>query len=260
MFKTIKISLALLISILLAACGQTSITSPTPTSADPPQVTETNFTIRIENVSTANTLATSTGSVAVPLSPGAYIVHSGNKSPLLEPRNPAGKALEAVAEDGNAALFPTEVVGSKVFNTPIGADAPGPIFPGGAYEFKISAKPGDKLSFVTMFVQSNDWFYSTTDEDDSISLFDAAGNAVSGDVSNQIALWESATEVDEEAGTGPNQAPRQVGPNTGTPEVGTVGSLRGKGKTVVLNGDVIRVTVTPEGQATSQTPEANTGY
>ena len=230
--KTLLLTLA--VSLTLAACT----TDPAPSG-------ETTFSVRVENVSSEATLPTSQGSVAVPLSPGAYMVHQEDASPLLEPRDPAGRALEALAEDGDASLFPDEIAGSKVFDTPVGASEPGPLMPGDAYEFELSANPGDKLALVTMFVQSNDWFYTPTNEDDSISLFNDAGEPVSGDVSSQLALWESATEVDEEAGTGPNQAPRQGEPNTGEAETGKVGSLKGKGKTVTLNGDVIRVTLTP---------------
>ncbi len=204
------------------------------------------FRVVISNVSNGETLPTSTGSVAVPLAPGAYLVHREASNPLLEPRDPASPALEAMAEDGDASAFPSTVGGSVVFNTPDGADAPGPIFPGDSYSFTVSARPGDALALVTMFVQSNDWFYTFTDtDDDSLSLFDADGNPVSGDVSDQLSLWESGTEQDEEPGTGPNQAPRQAGPNTGPAEGLTVGSLAGRGKSVTLNGSVINVTVTP---------------
>ncbi len=209
-------------------------------------VLTTEFTVRIDNVSTAATLPTSGDSVAVPLSPGVYLVHRADRNPLLDPRDPASAALEALAEDGDPSQFPAFVPGSAVFNTPVGADAPGPLLPGGYYTFTFTASPGDNLAIATMFVQSNDWFYSTTDDNnDSIPLFAADGTAISGDVTSMLSLWESGTEVDEEPGTGPNQAPRQAGPNTGAEEGLTVGSLAGRGKSVTLNGNVIRVTITP---------------
>ncbi|MEM6987360.1 MAG: CHRD domain-containing protein [Pseudomonadota bacterium] len=209
------------------------------------QIGSAQFSVNIENVSDNGTLNTSLGTVAVPLSPGAYLIHRQGFSPLLEPRNPASTALEQVAEDGDPSNFPTIVPGSVIFNTPVGAGAPGPLTSGASYRFTVDASPGDKLSFVTMFVQSNDWFYTPTDEDDSISLFTDSGLPFSGDASAQVALWESGTEVDEEPGVGVNQAPRQSGPDVGTPEAGTVGGLAGRGKSADLNGSVIRVTVTP---------------
>lgn len=215
------------------------------------------YTVRIENVSTAETLTVaSTGeTVPVPLSPGAFVVHRAEAdSPLLLPRNSANSALEAIAEDGNVAPvndagepagYPAIVPGSVVFNTPVDADGPGPATPGLAYEFTFTAVPGDKLGFVTMFVQSNDWFYTPTDADNSISLFNDDGTSVTGDVSGQVALWDAGTEIDEEPGSGPNQVLRQSGPNTGDAENGPVGSLTSQGKTVMLNGSVISVTITP---------------
>lgn len=220
----------------------------------------TQFTVRIANVSTAETLAVQStgGFVPVPLSPGAYLVHrAADDSPLLLPRDTANSALEAIAEDGNTAPtsepdgageslgYPAIVPGSVIFNTPVDADAPGPATPGLAYEITFNAVPGDKLGFVTMFVQSNDWFYTPTDDDNSISLFNSDGTPVSGDVSDQVDLWDAGTEIDEEPGSGPNQVLRQSAPNTGDPENGSVGSLTSQGKSVTLDGDVIQVTITP---------------
>src|SRR5262245_21834838 len=106
-----------------------------------------------------------------------------------------------------------------VFNTPKGAEKPGPIGPSGAYEFSFSAKPGMKLSLVTMFGQSNDWFYAP--ESGGIDLFNN-GKPLSGNITSKFILWDAGTEVNEEPGIGPNQAPRQKAPNTGTAEHGKV--------------------------------------
>jgi hypothetical protein len=106
-----------------------------------------------------------------------------------------------------------EYAASGLFNTPVGADAPGPLFPGGAYEFAFEAGPGSRLSFATMFVQSNDFFFAP--DGDGIALWDEQGMQVTGDVTGQISLWDAGTEEDGEPGLGANQAPRQAGPNTG---------------------------------------------
>ncbi len=209
----------------------------------------TSFAVRLENISTPETLnVASDGSTqAVPLSPGAFVVHREvADSPLLLPRDAANAGLEGVAEDGNAEPYPTTVSGATIFNTPVGADAPGPIGPGGAYEFTIQAVDGDKLDFVTMFVPSNDWFYTATDADNSLDLF-VNGQPVSGEVlASDIAIWDAGTEADEEPGAGPNQVQRQAGPNTGDPDPDTrVSSLSARGQSVSLNGPVLRVTITP---------------
>lgn len=208
------------------------------------------FTVRLENVSTSETLNVASDSTTqpVPLSPGAFIVHrNADDSPLLLPRDAANAGLEAVAEDGNTAPYAEAVPGSAIFNTPVGADAPGPIGPGGAYEFTIQAIDGDKLDFVTMFIPSNDWFYTASDTDNSIDLF-VDGQPMSGEVAaGDIAIWDAGTEADEEPGTGVNQVQRQDDPNTGDPDTDTsVGSLSARGQTVSLNGRVLSVTITPQ--------------
>ena len=210
----------------------------------------TSFVVRIENISTDRTLnvASTNSTQPVPLSPGAFIVHrEANDSPLLLPRDAANAGLEAVAEDGNVAPYPAAVPGAAVFNTPVGADAPGPIGPGAAYEFNIQAVDGDKLSFVTMFIPSNDWFYTSTDADNSLDLF-VGGEPVSGEVAaTDIAIWDAGTEVDEEPGTGINQVQRQEAPNTGDADPDTrVASLAGRGQSVSLNGRVLRMVITPQ--------------
>lgn len=103
--------------------------------------------------------------------------------------------------------------GSGVFNTPVGAGQPGPIGPGAAYEFSFSATPGSKLSFATMFVPSNDFYYAP--DEDGIALYDGSGNQKSGDITPMIRLWDAGTEINQEPGLGMDQPQRQSGPNTG---------------------------------------------
>jgi len=210
----------------------------------------TTFTVRLENVSTMETLVVASDGTTqpVPLSPGAFLVHRNEiDSPLLLPRDAANAGLEAVAEDGNTAPYAEAVPGSAVFNTPVGADAPGAIGPGGAYEFTFQAVDGDKLGFVTRFIPSNDWFYTPTDGDNSLDLF-IDGQPVSGAVaSSDISIWDAGTEADEEPGTGANQVQRQEAANTGEADPNTrVSSLNGRGQSVNLSGPVLQVTITPQ--------------
>ena len=210
----------------------------------------TTFTVRLENVSTEATLNVDSTSTTqpVPLSPGAFVIHRDEAdSPLLLPSDAANAGLEAVAEDGNPAPYAEAVPAAVAFNTPVGADAPGPIGPGGAYEFTFQAVEGDKLGFVLMFIPSNDWFYTPGDEDNSIDLF-VDGEPVSGAVAGtDIAIYDAGTEADEEPGTGPNQVQRQPEANTGDPDPNTaVDSLAERGQSVSLNGEVLQVTITPQ--------------
>ena len=128
-----------------------------------------------------------------------------------------------------------------VFNTPVGADGPGPIGPGGAYEFTVTAKPGMRLSVVTMFGQSNDWFYAPKRQ--GVDLF-PNGKPLSGDITLEFMLFDAGTEVNEEPGVGPNQAPRQSGPNTGAAENGKVHAAR-ESTFFTKTGQLFRVTITP---------------
>lgn len=105
------------------------------------------------------------------------------------------------------------VASSGAFAMPVGADQPGPIGPGGAYEFEFLGAPGQRLSFATMFIPSNDLFYAP--DGDGIALFTEDGMPVTGDVTDQVDLWDAGTEADQEPGVGADQAMRQAGPDTG---------------------------------------------
>jgi hypothetical protein len=201
------------------------------------------FEVRVENVSTPDTLKTMKGGVAVPLAPGVWAVHEGS-NPLFAPGKAAGLGLELLAEDGDPSALAAElpmkpnVAAAGVFAVPEGKDAPAPIFPGEAYTFRITAAPGARLSLATMFVQSNDWFYAPGPE--GIDLFPMK-HPLEGEVTMYLKLWDAGTEVNEPAGEGPNQAPRQMGKNYGPDENGVVHDVMG----VELTGPVIKVTVTP---------------
>lgn len=104
-----------------------------------------------------------------------------------------------------------EFTASGVVNTPVGADDPAPIAGGESYEFKFFAHRGQRLSFATMFVRSNDFFYSP--DEDGIALFDEDGDPITGDVSDQIMIWDAGTEINEMTpdglGDGPSARPQQ---------------------------------------------------
>ncbi len=209
---------------------------------------EMQFTVRVENVSTANTIALSNGLTApAPNSPGAWVVQA-KPGRLFEAGRPQrGWGLEAQAEDGDPTKLAEHcmhhdgVLSAGVFNVPVGDAKPGPALPGKAYEFTVLAKPGDRLGFTTMFAQSNDAFFATDEK--GIALF-SNGRPVSGDVTSQVFLWDAGTEVNEEPGLGPNQAPRQAAPNTGPAERKPVSRMNDAYRWPKVS-DVIRVTITP---------------
>lgn len=158
---------------------------------------------------------------------------------------------------------PKPIFQSGVFNTPVGASGPAPLFPGDAYEFEINAGPvvlpmdgGTRLSFVAMFVQSNDLFFAPSEE--GIHLYDGSGNPIgeSGpeDVTDQVLLWDSGTEVNEATG-GPNQKPQQApdAEDQGIDEGGVVTEITGNidsfGNVIPDANEVIKVTIENTGDA-----------
>lgn len=119
--------------------------------------------------------------------------------------------------------------------------------PGGSLDISFNAGKGHYLSFATMFVQSNDLFYAPAPE--GLQLFDDNGNVLSGDVTDQIDLWDAGTEVNQEPGVGADQAPRQAGPNTGATENGTVELIENinDGYTYPAVNEIIRAQLTHDG-------------
>lgn len=208
----------------------------------------TKFTVRVENTTKPDAFTASTGAKwSLAFSPGVAIVHK-EKAPIFsEGKRDRVKGLEAQSEDGNPAMLAKSLKIAKgvksvsVFNTPVGAAAPGPITPGAAYEFTISAAPGDRLSITMMMGQSNDWFYAPGES--GIELF-KNDQPINGDITAQIVMWDAGTEVDQEPGIGSEQGPRQKAPNTGKAENGLVRKVE-DGKAYSNPSSVMRVTVTP---------------
>jgi pentapeptide MXKDX repeat protein len=201
----------------------------------------TTFVVRIENISDEGGLTV--------LAPGAYELNDHPVSFFTVGEADRDQGLEALAEDGDPSFLVDTINGMmegdmmgfaiELFNTPVGADAPGPAGPGAAYEFTIEAHPGQYLTLATMFVHSNDWFFAPNEE--GIALYDMDGNPVGGDVTDQIYLWDAGTEVDQVPGEGVDQAPRQAGPNTGEAEDGLVSLVED-----FTNYQIV-VSITPQG-------------
>jgi len=210
------------------------------------------FTVRVENISNPEGMTASNGQkFPFALSPGMFVLSDRNAALFTEGKPARKNGLEMQAEDGDPSGLVASLIAMHhssnlhgVFNTPVGAMGAGPIRPGDSYEFTLTAAPGMKLFMTEMFGQSNDWFYAPGAN--GITLFDAKGMPAGGDVTDQFYLWDAGTEKDEEIGIGPNQGPRQKGPNTGEDEHGVVHRVndqRWTGK----NKEFFRVTITPEG-------------
>lgn len=210
---------------------------------------EVTFTVTIENVSNGMTLMLSNGETApAPISPGVWAI-TALFNPLFEVgRYDQGLGLEAQAEDGNPTILAGNIEGmrgvksSGVFTTPVGGSGPAPAFPGDMFQFTVTAHRGERLTFSSMFGQSNDLFYSTGAV--GVPLFKWNGQPVEGDVTRYFYLWDAGTEVNQEPGLGGDQAPRQSGPNMGESEHKRIRRVH-DGYSYPRTNKVIKVTITP---------------
>ena len=237
---------AVSLSVVALAFGQVAMAQGAPNA--------TKFTVKVENISKGEVLRLSTGKTApFVAAPTFWALHTGAGNPIFTGGQPEpGNGLEQLAETGNpeglikyvSAISGVAAVGANA--RPLGATADGPLTPGQAYEFELSASPGQSLSLAWMFGQSNDLFFSN---ERPIALF-AGGKPVGGDMTAQVSLWDAGTEVNEEPGLGPNQAPRQKSPDAGTAEKQSIAYVRDRYH-YPSTGQVLRVTITPSESAVS---------
>ena len=215
----------------------------------------TTFIIRVENISKGEVLSLSNGRTAPFVSaPVFWAVHTGAANPIFTGGQPeSGNGLERLAETGNPEGLvkylsaESGIVSVGAIARPVGAAGDGPLTPGQAYEFEITARAGQALSLAWMFGQSNDLFYSN---DRPIALFTSGGKPVSGDMTPQVSLWDAGTEVNEEPGLGSDQAPRQKAEDAGTAERNAIAHVRDRWS-YPKTGAVLRLAITPKGKAVS---------
>lgn len=151
-----------------------------------------------------------------------------------------------VAIENISVPYPYSASGN--FAVPVGATAPGPLLPGNAYAFEFEAGPGMRLSFATMMVHSNDLFYAPGPG--GIELWEGH-EQVTGDITDQIALWDAGTEMNEEPGEGANQPLQQEAPNSGEADPNpNVRLADDEWETLPMVDSVIRVTLESTGPTT----------
>lgn len=200
-----------------------------------------------DNTAMEMNLASNTG-YASPYAPGVWATHDNGTMPIFTNGvADRGEGLEALAEDGvpstlnDILMAKTGIISNGIFNTPDGATAAGPLMPSNTYSFTFEAKEGDVLSLATMLVHTNDLFYGFGDS--GIELF-ANGQAVTGDVTGSLKLWDAGTEVNEYPGAGNNQ-PARGGAGTGADENGTV-QVVDDNFTYPATADAIKITITAQ--------------
>ena len=195
--------------------------------SDGPTGDPVTFRVRLENVSAP--ITTTEGDVDAAFAPGVWAVHSKG-APFFEVGEAdRGEGLESLAEDGDPTKLSNTidevegVVAHDTFDLPPSEYVAGVVRPGAAFEFEITARPGERLSFAGMYAQSNDVFLAPAAE--GIALFDEDDAPLVGDRSSELHLWDLGTEVNEPPGVGAHQAPRQPTANSGEDERGVVRRL-----------------------------------
>ena len=194
------------------------------------------FTVTIEQLTTEQTLKLPDGSsTRAPISPGIAVVHNG-ANPLFTVGEPASAGLQRIAEAGQ----PEDLIAAMQSAPGVSATV--------MFErtdtFAVHARPGEMLTFATMFGQSNDCFYAPKGGD--IALFDQGGKPIMGERMVEVVLYDAGTEMNQEPGVVPDQGPRQD-PMTwrqGELEHATVQPVR-DAWAYPPTAEVIRVTVSP---------------
>ncbi len=148
---------------------------------------QASYRVTIENISTG----------FQPLSPAGVAVHS-RWTDVWSTGAPATTAVAAIAEDANGGVFAdtySQVHGVK--QAFVGGAAPAG--PGGTIEFEFDARRGDRISLVSMLVNTNDAFTGL----DAVKLRN--GTRV-----YEVGAYDAGTEVDNESAS---HIPGPVGGN-----------------------------------------------
>lgn len=94
------------------------------------------------------------------------------------------------------------------------------IMPGESLSFSFYAAKGQAVTFATMYGWSNDLFFAP--DNPGISLYDADGKPIEGDVSSQIKLWDNGTRINQVPGPNIPHPGVEVGFKTMVKEVNEV--------------------------------------
>ena len=73
----------------------------------------------------------------------------------------------------------------------------------------------------------------------------SSGEPVSGDVSDQVTIWDTGTEANQWPGVGPDQAPRQAAPQTGADDPKDQVRNVDDGYLYPASNQMLKVTITP---------------
>ena len=194
------------LAFALSACA--------PESEDPPE--KLTLRVTLSNTSQPGALA----GADVWFAPGIWAVHT-DPGDVVARGDAASPGLEQLAEDGDPlALMAAFVQDDQVLvHGVFGTERPGenydenPIEPGMSVDFDIVAMSNERLSLVSMFVQTNDVVLALTDL--LLKDYEMA----------ELEWLDAGTEANEPPGIGPNQPMQQEAPGAGIDENGVVGPI-----------------------------------
>ncbi len=174
-----------------------------------------------------------------PLSPGGVAIHAAGVD-VWSAGSPASAAVAAVAEDANLPIYVgTYSATPGVKDAFVGGGAP--FGPGGHVTFDFEAKRNDRISIVSMLVNTNDAFTGL----DSVRL----GNE---EQVFEVGAYDAGTELNNElmshipgpAGNSPFVRDPEGAVITHHPGIQGVGNIDAG---VAWDGPVARITITPVG-------------
>lgn len=132
------------IAVLAVAGGLVAL--PSAADAEHDRGNNATYRVTIENIADG----------FQPLSPAGVAIHN-RRADVWSTGSPATAAVAAIAEDANAGVFVdtySDVTGVR--NAFVGGEAPAG--PGGTIEFEFDARRGQRISLVSMLVNTNDAF------------------------------------------------------------------------------------------------------
>jgi hypothetical protein len=211
---------------------------------------ELSFDIALANVATAPIHASDETEHDVKLAPGVIIAHDPDFVLFTEGSAVDIPELETLAEDGDPGPLADALAGldgvfaAEVFahQDEITYEASASL-PGQSAYGQITAPRGSVVTVAFMYGESNDCFFANAVPVEAI----VKGNPNLGGLGDAVTLWDAGTEVNQEPGLGPDQAPRQSAPGAGTEEDGVVTAVDGvdaSGFTYPAPSDVLQLTAT----------------
>lgn len=130
------------------------------------------------------------------LSPVLVVVHENTMNPIFElNKKDAGNGLKEIAQTGDSKML-KEYLEKMPTVRKVYIAGSAPIGPGEKVMTQIEAYETDKISYVTMFGYSNDWFFA------NVTPVEAG---YKGDITGMTSLLDDGTAVDQFPGAGNGQ-------------------------------------------------------